>query len=423
MILRWNLFIFILIICRVISGQVSITSPAFSYTETFGSAGPSSWSNNSSYLGWYYTSSNNNYGGYINITAAGPSNTGGLYTYQCSGGGNVKLGSRASSGTGTIRYGLRLVNNTGFAIQSISVSFDFYQLSLAENGSTANTVGFSYLQAATANNLNAGGFVNVASLDFNSIQSSSTCGGSQLNGYPCNQGGTKVSTCIIVTIPIGEEILLRWSDDDNSCNDHHMAIDNVDVKFFSNNSVNPNTTCNPLPIELLDFSASRSNESVMLNWSTASETNNRLFSIERSEDAIEFETIGTIGGAGNSYKKLNYSFEDDKPLIGTSYYRLKQTDINGTYRYSHTIAYNSNKENIFQIFPNPSQNGPITVIHDFDKRPGNLIRILDYSGKVIYEYEPLSAKSELDLSQFHKGVYILQYFFRGQWIHKKLVLN
>lgn len=94
----------------------------------------------------------------------------------------------------------------------------------------------------------------------------------------------------------------------------------------------------PLPIELLYFHARPDNNEVRLEWSTASETDNDFFTLERGLDGLEFQAIGTVNGAGNSNSQLDYTHFDERPFSGISYYRLKQTDYDGTFTYSDVKA-------------------------------------------------------------------------------------
>lgn len=87
-----------------------------------------------------------------------------------------------------------------------------------------------------------------------------------------------------------------------------------------------------LPVELLSFSAQKNASSVQLNWSTASEQNSAVFIVERSADGKNFEAIATVKAAGNTNEKQFYSYEDNKPIAGTSYYRLVQYDKDGKYK-------------------------------------------------------------------------------------------
>jgi hypothetical protein len=94
---------------------------------------------------------------------------------------------------------------------------------------------------------------------------------------------------------------------------------------------------NPLPIELLEFSARPNGNQVDVSWSTASEINNERFEVERSSNAQSFTKIATLAGAGNSNTILNYISRDQQPLNGVSYYRLKQIDYNGSFEYSEIV--------------------------------------------------------------------------------------
>lgn len=88
---------------------------------------------------------------------------------------------------------------------------------------------------------------------------------------------------------------------------------------------------NPLPVELLDFSIScTENAQPEINWSTATETNNAGFEVERSADGISWEYVSFVSGAGNSNTPLYYSYTDYNAPAGSMYYRLYQRDFDGT---------------------------------------------------------------------------------------------
>jgi hypothetical protein len=110
-----------------------------------------------------------------------------------------------------------------------------------------------------------------------------------------------------------------------------------------------------LPIELISFIAElRGINEVELNWTTASETNNDHFTIERSADGIEFFSLITVKGAGNSNAFRKYSTFDKDPLEHLNYYRLKQTDYDGKISYSEIIPVNVGKKNLLVVYPNPA---------------------------------------------------------------------
>ncbi|HWZ23213.1 MAG TPA: T9SS type A sorting domain-containing protein, partial [Cytophagaceae bacterium] len=86
----------------------------------------------------------------------------------------------------------------------------------------------------------------------------------------------------------------------------------------------------PLPVTIISFTAQKLNDhTAVLEWQTGNEKNNDYFIIERSSDGINFESIGTIKGAGSSTNFLSYSFTDENPFQDINYYRLKQVDFNG----------------------------------------------------------------------------------------------
>jgi hypothetical protein len=100
-----------------------------------------------------------------------------------------------------------------------------------------------------------------------------------------------------------------------------------------------NIACNTsLPIELLSFTGEVNGKSNILKWITATEINNDYFTVERSEDAITFNEVGKVDGAGNSLSTKQYSMLDNKPYKTITYYRLVQTDYDGKYKSFDIIA-------------------------------------------------------------------------------------
>ncbi|MBI2270525.1 MAG: T9SS type A sorting domain-containing protein [Bacteroidetes bacterium] len=110
-----------------------------------------------------------------------------------------------------------------------------------------------------------------------------------------------------------------------------------------------------LPIELLNFNAIGQTDKVRIYWRTASETNNNFFTIEKSLNGTDWKMIGTVKGAGNSTRIINYESFDHEPVIGIQYYRLKQTDFDGKFKYSKSVAVDFKDAFSFSLYPNPVQ--------------------------------------------------------------------
>lgn len=139
----------------------------------------------------------------------------------------------------------------------------------------------------------------------------------------------------------------------------------------------------PLPIELLSFTATAiNNKTVQLDWITATEINNDFFTIERSIDAEHWENVLNTDGAGNSSINLTYQEFDNEPYMGTSYYRLKQTDFNGSYSYSQIEPVNFDGIEIINIYPIPA-NGSFNYIVNTNTDVHINIFIYDNIGRLI----------------------------------------
>ncbi len=121
------------------------------------------------------------------------------------------------------------------------------------------------------------------------------------------------------------------------------------VTFISTSSI-------VLPIDLLFFTGECNNNNIVLKWATASETNNEYFTVERSEDGSQWEAVGTVKSTGNSSITQNYSYTIGETSDKISYFRLKQTDLDGNFKYFNTIPVNNCNSNSagLSIYPNPS---------------------------------------------------------------------
>lgn len=185
----------------------------------------------------------------------------------------------------------------------------------------------------------------------------------------------------------------------------------------------------PLPVELISFSA-RPNESVNdLKWSTASEDNTESFIIERSNDGFRTQevVIGKESAVGFSTVFQEYHFTDETPEP-TSYYRLKIIDFDGYFEYSEVRVVERKEKslNIVSIAPNPTQN-TIDMIFEIDVEVKErcILSLVDVLGRRVYEEEFNNLESnnakKLDLSAYPDGIYFLNIHQGRQRVVKRLV--
>lgn len=180
----------------------------------------------------------------------------------------------------------------------------------------------------------------------------------------------------------------------------------ISSNYYTIGTLDP--VSSPLPIVLSGFSAICKADATHLYWSTASETNNRYFTIEKSADAITFKAIGQVDGAGNSQQTRNYSFIDQNQVEGTTYYRLKQTDFDGKFKYSKSIAVTCGKSSIqnFTVYPNPATSIVTIELPDNNTKSTNF-EIINAQGQVIYAGVIVN-RVVLQIDKFVSGVYLVK---------------
>lgn len=171
-----------------------------------------------------------------------------------------------------------------------------------------------------------------------------------------------------------------------------------------------------LPIELVHFDAQRTAiKQVSINWSTASEENNNYFTIERSENGNDFESIGQVIGAGNSTGRINYQFIDENaPPHLTVYYRIKQTDYDGmskTFNVQAVSCSEVQKEFDVSIAQNPVTGNELQYDLVLPMDATMNVQILDNLGNAEttsnFYYSHGSNRYSLNTSTLKTGVYIL----------------
>jgi hypothetical protein len=166
-----------------------------------------------------------------------------------------------------------------------------------------------------------------------------------------------------------------------------------------------NVTCAMvlLPVEWLDFQAKLVNDDrhTACTWQTATELHNDFFTVERSVDGLNWESLGTVQGAGTTHDPQTYEWLDRHPYGGISYYRIAQTDFNGAVDYSVIRSVERKQKTPFAVYPNPG-NQRFTLM---GYETGDLV-VFDALGRRVPF--SLTLSGELTLHGAASGTYILE---------------
>ena len=192
------------------------------------------------------------------------------------------------------------------------------------------------------------------------------------------------------------------------------VTDAAGLSTIDSSKIFPNCSGNPLPVLLNSFEVNQQGNTNIIKWVTESEINMKWFDVERSNDGIKFERIGTLlakraSGLGN------YQFEDKNHIAGYNYYRLKMIDIGGEYKYSFIVRVFTGKwgNNDLLVAPNPVVNNFVIIGSNFSKTEKIKIRLLGMNGKVIItqteQARPGYNSFKIDnLQQIPAGIYLVE---------------
>ncbi len=177
---------------------------------------------------------------------------------------------------------------------------------------------------------------------------------------------------------------------------------------------------NPLPVKLTDFSVNVVDNHIVVSWKTETESNSNYFTVQRSNNGTDIENIGDIFAAGYSLKPLKYSLIDNNPYVGTSYYRLIQTDNNGdksAYDWK-SVNYlpdaNMTESFTINVYPIPAPQNKINIELIVKNKGTYIIEVFNTTGKRIYtdklNFDTGNKVYKMNLDKLPKlpeGIYLL----------------
>ncbi len=168
-----------------------------------------------------------------------------------------------------------------------------------------------------------------------------------------------------------------------------------------------------VPLSMIAFNAEKlSNNTNRIQWTTADELNVNRFDIERSNDAQQFEYIGTTKAIGNTKTQQDYAFIDETPRMGLNYYRLKMLDLDGSFTYSKVIVVdNQNDKGLkSKVYPNPFTDALTVALENGEKANNVTITLTDVVGRTLYVQKlPSFDNKKIDISTlgWTSGAYFL----------------
>ena len=281
-------------------GQFNIAAGGTNYTQNFNTLTNGAWSNNTTLTGWYAkttaTASITNYG-----ANTGTTTTAGLYAY----GINVTnpLSERAlghstsnaytgSAGSGLNLIGWRLKNTTGGDITSITITYTGEQW--RKDNTVAHSMNVEYLVGTTVTDLTTTGWTSIPALTFTSPII--TSGAAALDGNAPANRVANITTTITVTVPDGEEIMIRWSDLNDSANDHHLAIDDVTV------NATVSSGCTDPVAQATDIVISNpSTTGYTISWTAGSPSTGTMVVMRQTANPLVAPTSGTTYAANTAF--------------------------------------------------------------------------------------------------------------------------
>ena len=184
-----------------------------------------------------------------------------------------------------------------------------------------------------------------------------------------------------------------------------------------------------LPIDLVSFTGECKNGRAQLEFVVASQINNDYYTIERSVDGNEWSEIGLIEGEGNTSTQMTYNWTDDNPFNGVSYYRLAQTDYDGTSEIFDPIAVTCESSITgYSVYPNPA-NEVLNIDIELTSYQGNdvEIEIMDINGRVIQSQHAQLDRGynhlEVDLSEIPSGLYMINFAGTKNYIKESRIIK
>lgn len=181
-----------------------------------------------------------------------------------------------------------------------------------------------------------------------------------------------------------------------------------------------------LPVELTRFTAALNEGKAELNWRTEFEQDNDFFAVEHSTDGNEFKEIGTVKGNGTVSAPIDYAFTHDNPQDGDNYYRLKQTDFDGSFEYSKVRRVRLNSDMQVKVYPTLLAAGESLTVDFSDKSSfDRSYRLVDAAGKTLRsgEISAVETSFTMQTENLPAGVYFAEIQAGNRTLTKRFIIK
>lgn len=157
----------------------------------------------------------------------------------------------------------------------------------------------------------------------------------------------------------------------------------------------------PLPVKLDNFEAAKDASGIKLSWVAATEAGVATYEVQRSNDGVNFATIGSVKAEG----KRTYSYVDALPASANSFYRLRILDLDNSARISHIVSIKSKVTSTIEVYPNPVRN--TTVVQHPKAINGSRLQVVNLTGQVLMDMQiaPNTVVTPLNLAGLSGGTY------------------
>ena len=390
---------------RFVSGTTGSTYIANNFISLGKSNTGASYSTNTYYYGILnnFSTSTRNHNIYYNTVVIDGTVSSGAYKSACYHRGNELFSTSSITGNTDLKNNIFINLRNGGTGEHYAIS--------AGAGTNAISSNYNNVYAANANTV---GYWNGTAQTFASFQTTSS-----------GDANSKSVNVNFVNSAAGDLHLTGTSNGDVNLRGTPLVSITTDFDGQARNVTNPymggDEAPISLPLQLLTFNGQVKSNKAVLSWSTAYEANSAFFNIEKSTDAVNWNSIGSITAKGNATKN-EYSFIDNNLSANKTYYRLKIVDQDGKYVYSQIIILELNGKLLFvlqQNYPNPVKN-ITTLRYQLDKPSNVFIDVYSMDGKQI---------AKLQNGIQYAGVYNMQlnvlqhHMTPGKYIYKLTAVN